>query len=410
MFRFLVACCCFLFAAFNASATDTTRVLYIGNSFIFTYDVPALVSGLAAADGRHIVYQQHTPGGITVGDTAQGTQAHMNNPAVFSLIRQGGWDYVVLQDNQGRFVRNYGNFPGSSKVVEGHKKIRDSVHHYNPCARMLWFSGWAFKNGSPPYGNTGAEMIDRIWANYRYLNDSLPEIILPIGPAWKAAMAAVPGTDLWGPDEAHQSLAGSYVTAATIAATIFRKDISSLNYNGGLPATTAQTYRSLASATVRDSMALSFGEYYLPLAHTGNVWSTDPGYSSYEWYMDDSLISSGTANGLIVSAPGCFQVAATGADGCKLWSWTHCVNATSISDPGRVVSVGPNPFRDQLSIGLSSAARRHLALCDLTGKAVIAFETSGVSVTIPTGELPPGVYLLRVTEDGAHHSVKLVHE
>src|SRR4051812_23526504 len=84
-----------------SGASDTTRVLFIGNSFTYVYDVPGLVNGLATAAGLPLKFVMHAPGGISVGDTAQGTSAHMNNPLVYDLIRSDNWDYVSLQDNQG---------------------------------------------------------------------------------------------------------------------------------------------------------------------------------------------------------------------------------------------------------------------------------------------------------------------
>lgn len=65
----------------------------------------------------------------------------MNNPVVYENIRSDKWDYVVLQDNQGRFVLDYAQFPSSSLVIQGHQQIRDSVLKNNPCAKMVWFEG-----------------------------------------------------------------------------------------------------------------------------------------------------------------------------------------------------------------------------------------------------------------------------
>ena len=145
---------------YTSLASDTTHVLFIGNSFVYTHNVPQLLKDMAAADGETLVFTMHAPGGISVGDVSQGNQAHMNNPLVFDLIRQGNWDYVVVQDNQGRFVGTYGSFPAptTSKVIEGHVKILDSIKLHNPCARTLWFAGWAFKDGYPGLG-TGEDCI-----------------------------------------------------------------------------------------------------------------------------------------------------------------------------------------------------------------------------------------------------------
>jgi len=83
----------------------------------------------------------HAPGGISVGDTAQGTRAHINNPVLFALIRSQKWDFVVIQDNQRRFVQDSGVFSAKSKVVQGHLTIMDSVKANNDCAKIILFGG-----------------------------------------------------------------------------------------------------------------------------------------------------------------------------------------------------------------------------------------------------------------------------
>jgi hypothetical protein len=49
---------------------------------------------------------------------------------------------------------------------------------------MIWFAGFGLKYGFPPYGNTGVALIDSIYYNYQYLNDTALPIIAPIGTAF----------------------------------------------------------------------------------------------------------------------------------------------------------------------------------------------------------------------------------
>lgn len=68
-------------------AADTTRVLFIGNSFTYANNMPQLFKTLADSAGIKVIIGVHAPGGVSVGDTAQGSMAHMNNPVLFALIR-----------------------------------------------------------------------------------------------------------------------------------------------------------------------------------------------------------------------------------------------------------------------------------------------------------------------------------
>jgi hypothetical protein len=81
--------------------TDTTGeaappplvVLFIGNSYTYVNDLPALVVGLAdAAGGRRIEVDRHLVGGCTF-------ERHVKETKAIEKIRQKKWDVVVLQEN-----------------------------------------------------------------------------------------------------------------------------------------------------------------------------------------------------------------------------------------------------------------------------------------------------------------------
>src|SRR4051812_32486983 len=116
----------FLLLYFTIAAQDSTRILFIGNSFTYYNNMPLIVKAFADSAALPVVTGMHAPGGVSVGDISQGSMAHMNNPVLYNLIRSKKWDFVVIQDNQGRFVRDSAQFPSSSLVVEGHLQIMDS--------------------------------------------------------------------------------------------------------------------------------------------------------------------------------------------------------------------------------------------------------------------------------------------
>lgn len=407
----------FCILAFLSSLTlhaqhDTTRVLFIGNSFTYTYDVPALVKGLATGAGFPLLYTMHAPPGISVGDTDQGTSAHMFNPLVFDLIRRGKWDFVVLQDNQGRFVYGKKKFPSAavSKVIEGHFKIRDSVAAYNPCAKMLWFAGWAFKDGYPGIAATGKELIDNINENYTYLKDTAGGILSPIGIAWTRAMTLLPAVNLWGPDDAHQSLAGSYLTASVLFTAIFRTNPERINYTGGIDSITAATLRRIAYQTVIDSMTTNNLAAHTPtLSRSGTLLTAQPGFATYQWFANDTLISSGTANTLTATVNGCYQVVVTGSDGCKERSGEQCINtlsanATTLSG---ISNIYPVPATSILSVGLPESAPlpAYLTITDATGRKMKETTMSTNRTTLSVADLVPGFYFILIqTSEGAYRT------
>lgn len=389
------------------AAPDTTRVLFIGNSFTYTYDVPTLVKGLADAAGFPMTFVMHAPGGISVGDVDQGTEAHMYNPEVFSLIRAGNWDFVSLQDNQGRFVYGHKHFPDTavSKVIAGHFKIRDSVRAYNSCAQMLWFAGWAFKDGYPGISPTAQGLIDNIYENYQYLKDTAGGIIAPIGKAWERAIDTLPATDLWGPDGAHESLAGAYVTASVIFTSIFRVNTEAVNFNGGLDSATARTLRRLAYHTVIDSMATTNLATFMPtLNATATLLTATPGYSGYTWYRNGVSIGSGTANTFAISTGGCYQVVGTTPEACEMRSMQQCIDSSSPTGIATMngepeIMLYPIPAKDVLEIDIAGNVSLPITatITDATGRVVKRFMLSNLHNAVHVGDMAGGLYVVTLS-------------
>jgi hypothetical protein len=326
---------CYFWLLARKAQPDTTRVLFIGNSFTYTYDVPTLVQGLSTAAGYPLKFVMHAPGGISVGDTAQGTSAHMNNPIVFDLIRSDNWDFVSLQDNQGRFIYGNGNFPDTnvSKVIKGHLKIGDSVHLYHPCARMLWFAGWGPENGYLPYAATGKGLIDNIYVDYLALKNIAGEMIAPIGKAWERELDTLPSTDLWGPDQTHESLAGAYLTASVIFTSIYRMNTELVSFDGGLDSATARALRRIAYHTVIDSITPANLSHYIPDINfgSGTITATS-GYAQYNWFRDDTLLTTTATNSIPLAGNGCYYVIASSADTCTARSVEKCIATTGLDN------------------------------------------------------------------------------
>lgn len=380
-------------------AADTTRVLFIGNSFTYGNMVPDIVKGIAQKGGFVMEYTMHAPPGATIGDTAQGTYAHMENPTVFEHIRKGGWDYVIVQDNQGRFIYNYGYFHPACRTMEGHKKLMDSTLFHNPCAKMVWFSGWAFKNGAPPYGNTGIELIDRIDANYQFLNDSLHQVISPIGAAWRRSVLTQPSVNLWDADEAHASVNGSYLTAAVLFTTMFREDPRPLNFDNGLPAARAENFRKIAFETVKDSFSHdNLSSTTLALSYSGGQLTTDAGYVSYEWYKNGTKINAATGPTHSTAPDGCFRVVGKTAAGCERRSWKLCLQPTAVPQlqGDAVFTFYPNPVPDFITVSGNLSGATSLVIYDLQGRVVLQEKLTRTEQRVDLRSLAPGQYLVRV--------------
>ena len=382
-------------------AADTTRVLFIGNSFTFFNNMPQLFKTLADSAGIRVIIGMHAPGGVSVGDTAQGSMAHMNNPALFTLIRSQKWDFAVIQDNQGRFVLDSAQFPSKSKVVQGHLNIMDSLKANNACAKIILFGGWGWKYGLPPYGNTGIETIKRILVNYRVLNDTMKEVIAPIGEAWIKAITYLPAVNLWDPDDAHPALPGSFLTASVLFSSIFNLPAKNLNYSAGLSSGNAYNLRCFADSAV---FGLNFHSRYnlggikkISVQKNSGLLSVPGTYNRYAWYKNKAYV--GSAATLSYSGAGDYVALLEEADGCLLKTCGLTENIDTGIDSEEALnaySVYPNPSQAGSTLSLRTQTTWSIIeLYDMTGvKENIKVESSGDGLLILPSGLGPGTYIL----------------
>lgn len=398
--------------ALSSKAQDTIKVLFIGNSYTYVENMPDLFRHIADSAGYKVKTQMFAPGGVSVGDISQGTQAHMNNPLVYENIRSDKWDYVVLQDNQGRFVLDYGQFPSSSLVIQGHLQIRDSVLKNNPCAKMIWFAGWGVKNGYPPYGNTGIEMINRIAANYQFLNDTAHQIIAPIGGAWKKIILTNPSFDLFSADEMHPSLEGAFLTANVIYSTIFKDNPSFSSANGGLPPATVSLLKQAGWQTVIDSLQNSNLQSITPDLLWQNNQLTAGNYQHYYWYKDMQWQQSISGNIFNINQNAHYYLMAENSNGCLLKSFSQhllLLNTDDIANE-HAVNFYPNPTKDfiTLNINVSGKSNAELKIYNLYGDLLKSEMIEKNQQQINIKDLKNGMYLVVIKSDIVAKSIKLI--
>ena len=111
---------------------NNLRVLFIGNSFTanYTTDIPTMFHELAIASGESI---SNVSKSAILGYTLS---QHLNNSSTQSLIDQGDWDYVVLQENSG-FLAN-----ASGAGITFKNSVSSFVNKINiksPAAKILLY-------------------------------------------------------------------------------------------------------------------------------------------------------------------------------------------------------------------------------------------------------------------------------
>ena len=125
----IVVLVCFWLLPFEIVAQDVPHVLFIGNSYTEANNLPDMVQQVARSAGKDITYASNTPGGCTFS-------MHCNNNSM-NLIRQGGWDVIVLQEQS-----QLPSFPQNqveTQCLPFAKCLADSAIAYNPDVKVMFY-------------------------------------------------------------------------------------------------------------------------------------------------------------------------------------------------------------------------------------------------------------------------------
>ncbi|MBP7450528.1 MAG: DUF4886 domain-containing protein [Flavobacteriales bacterium] len=237
-----------LLAALPVRAQQTD-VLFIGNSYTATNDLPNLFRQIALSLGDTVNTTMQAPGGYTLAN-------HLFDPATQNAIASQQWDYVVLQEQSLR---------GALPTNETFSNIDATALNYaiqesSECAYPVFFMTWGYANGYTltsweyPELSTYAGMQQALRDNYTQFALENEGYVSPVGWAWKRIREMHPDIDLYQADESHPSVAGTYLAACVFYCTIFRQSCVGSSFTSTVDPTDAAILQAVASATVLDSV------------------------------------------------------------------------------------------------------------------------------------------------------------
>jgi hypothetical protein len=169
------------------------RVLFVGNSYLYTHDVSEVFADVAAARGI----------AVQVGLLAEPNFAIEDHLARsdYALRLAEGWDWVVLQQ-------------GPSSLPESQVNLR---FHSGLAAQLAQAEGaqTALMSAWPALQN------EHTWLNAEmsYRNAALANglCVLPVATAWRLAREQAPTIALYQPDQLHPERAGTLLAAFVMA-------------------------------------------------------------------------------------------------------------------------------------------------------------------------------------------------
>ncbi|MFZ4521719.1 MAG: PKD domain-containing protein [Bacteroidales bacterium] len=374
------------------------KALFLGNSYTYVNNLPAIVAALAQASGDTLYFESNSPGGYTFGWQPI---AHAADPVSLAKMAGNNWDFVILQEQSqtpaiGR-LRDSCMYPASHILY-------DSVKAANPCSRVLFFLTWGRRFGgiqcfTPNYCSpdfTGFDqMQDSLTLAYKGIADSLDAWIAPVGEAWRFVISHT-GMVLHDADDSHPNLKGSYLSACVFYAVMFGKHAAGNGYTAGIPPDSALVLQKAA-----DSVTFGYaGSWNLnndvpyakfSLATTGNTLVTtnlSMGGSAWHWDFGDGAFSGLFEPVHIYAFPGVYNVKLQTCNDCfcDSVSGSITISITAVSDhgiePGTICLAGTDGKGDLHLTNYPGDGM--LRFYDLTGRAT---GSSGVEGGI-IGHLP----------------------
>lgn len=411
---------------------QTKKVLFIGNSYTSANNLPQMVYNVALSLGDTISFDSYSPGG-------QRFLNHASNPTTLAKINAQNWDFVVLQAQS-----QEPSFPPSQveeQLYPYAEQLNAAIKANHACSETVFYMTWGRKFGDqqncagwPPVC-TFEGMQQRLMVGYMTMAMQNDATVSPVGLAWKQAMDNDPtgNINLYSGDNSHPSVAGTYLTACVMYATLFQKSLVGTPYTAGVSANVALFLQQTASEVVLgEDYNYSFNDPYTALSYNlgwqswfelGNI--AIAGFShqadaatysfideslngeTYGWDFGDNSTSTLAEPVHTYSNDGTYLVEQTVSNNCFEAIARDTLNLTFTGLNHRqteaVVSVFPNPGNGIFNLTIHSEksyATIVYRVFDSVGKAVAEGSISGegkvANYPVDLSDLGAGLYRLNI--------------
>ena len=219
------------------------RVLFLGNSFTYFSDMPAMVARLAAtgpAAAEPLLAVSYTPGG-------QRLEQDAGNQTVERLLHAADWDVVVLQEQSWRLSEDETSWRADTEPYA----MRLNAEIQEIGAKALVYETWGYRYGLFE-GDSYAQMQARLTRGNALLAMDLHANVAPAGRAFAAALHRAGRRRSCGPAMGStRAFVGSYLAASVLYDELYGRDPTESSYAATLDPSEAAWLRSIAARTVR---------------------------------------------------------------------------------------------------------------------------------------------------------------
>ena len=196
--KYLFIVCLTVVILESCDSQPSTRIMFIGNSYTFMNGgLDKQLKGLATSAETECI----AIGGYTL-------ESHWKDGNALRKIREGNWDYVILQEQSQTPVIN------QIKFYNFARKFDDEIRRNG--AKTILLLTWE-RPDSKQFGVT----TENLAVIYTTLGKELGATVAPVGLAFARAIRGKPELTLYSQD-GHPTVEGTYLAACVLYRTIFQ--------------------------------------------------------------------------------------------------------------------------------------------------------------------------------------------
>ena len=180
------------------AAPAELRLLFVGNSFTARNDLPGMLAAMATAAGKRLEHRLISRGGASL-------RMHWNQGEAPAAVRDGRYDWVVLQEQSTLPIKNANRFHENVRLFDA--AIKDAG------AKTALYMTWARKHAP----QTQRALTEA----YEAIGRETGALVVPAGVAWERFLAKHDSPVLHDADGSHPTVAGTYLAACVFFAALF---------------------------------------------------------------------------------------------------------------------------------------------------------------------------------------------
>jgi len=183
---------------------DTLSILFIGNSYTYSNNLPQIVSLLSESTTTYLSTRQSTAPGAMLSQHWHGKKGLKTK----SIIEEGNFDVVVLQDHSMAALDNPDSLENYVLLFADLCKTKG--------AQVVLYQTWA-RDSLP-------ETQEAISHQYNRIAENIKAEVVRAGDAWSMMKKDYPQISLFNADGSHPNDSGTFLNAYLFATTLCKQN------------------------------------------------------------------------------------------------------------------------------------------------------------------------------------------